>query len=260
MGSIVSAYASHVTSSKQASNSHVEDDDDLLDGKDREEDIAQFPYVEFTGRDSITCPSCQGTGCIPTEQVNELVALIPYSDQRLQPQRTKLYVVLSVLLCLLICGLVVFFLFPRAVLVQDGGIRMVQVWFDKENDIVNIAMTSTLQITNSNFYSINVDSLISQVQYMNTVIGTQQQTNVSVIQPLSEKLVNFTVKLELGGILSYLYNFCTLTTVKVHNIVVFVRTSVKFSYVGHTSQSSLETYQYIDCGANSTIMVDHHAL
>lgn len=255
----MSAYTSHVIS-KPASNSHVEDDDDLLDGKDREEDIAQFPYVEFTGRDSITCPSCQGTGCIPTEQVNELVALIPYSDQRLQPQRTKLYVVLSVLLCLLICGFVVFFLFPRAVLVEDGGIRMVQVWFDKENDIVNLAMTSTLQITNSNFYSISVDSLISQVQYMNTVIGTQQQTNVSVIQPLSEKLVNFTVRLELGGILSYLYNFCTLPTVKVHNIVVFVRTSVKFSYVGHTSQSSLETYQYIDCGANSTLLTDHHAL
>ncbi|KAM9320581.1 transmembrane protein 106C [Gastrophryne carolinensis] len=259
MGSTLSAYASRVASLKQASNANIEEED-LLDGRDREEDIAQFPYVEFTGRDSITCPSCQGTGCIPTEQVNELVALIPYSDQRLQPQRTKLYVVLSVLMCLLICSLVVFFLFPRSVVVQDGGIRMVRVWFDPPNEIVNLAMTSTLEITNSNFYSISVDSLISQVQYMNTVIGTQQQVNVSIIQPRSEKLVNFTVKLELGGILSYLYNFCTFSSVKVHNIVVFVRTSVRFSYIGHTSQTSLETYQYIDCGANSTLRSDHHAL
>uniref|UniRef100_A0A3P9N443 Transmembrane protein 106 N-terminal domain-containing protein n=1 Tax=Poecilia reticulata TaxID=8081 RepID=A0A3P9N443_POERE len=67
---------------------HREPDNDSLDGLDRREDIAQFPYVEFTGRDSITCPTCQGTGRIPSEQVNELVALIPYSDQRLQPQRT----------------------------------------------------------------------------------------------------------------------------------------------------------------------------
>lgn len=66
MGSIMSAYTSHMTSSRPASGTHAEDDDDLLDGKDREEDIAQFPYVEFTGRDSITCPSCQGAGCIPT--------------------------------------------------------------------------------------------------------------------------------------------------------------------------------------------------
>lgn len=28
-------------------------------------DVSQFPYVEFTGRDSVTCPTCQGTGRIP---------------------------------------------------------------------------------------------------------------------------------------------------------------------------------------------------
>uniref|UniRef100_A0A8K9WRL7 Transmembrane protein 106 N-terminal domain-containing protein n=1 Tax=Oncorhynchus mykiss TaxID=8022 RepID=A0A8K9WRL7_ONCMY len=66
----------------------MDDDDDSLDGLDRQEDIARFPYVEFTGRDSITCPTCQGTGHIPSEQVNELVALVPYNDQRLRPQRT----------------------------------------------------------------------------------------------------------------------------------------------------------------------------
>lgn len=41
-------------------------DNDSLDGLDRREDIAQFPYVEFTGRDSITCPTCQGSGRIPS--------------------------------------------------------------------------------------------------------------------------------------------------------------------------------------------------
>lgn len=33
------------------------------DGKNG--DVSQFPYVEFTGRDSVTCPTCQGTGRIP---------------------------------------------------------------------------------------------------------------------------------------------------------------------------------------------------
>uniref|UniRef100_A0A8C5LY53 Transmembrane protein 106C n=1 Tax=Leptobrachium leishanense TaxID=445787 RepID=A0A8C5LY53_9ANUR len=222
MGSASSSHNSRSEALKQDNKMGAEDDD-LLSGRDREEDIAQFPYVEFTGRDSITCPSCQGTGCIPTEQVNELVALIPYSDQRLRPQRTKLYVVLSVLFCLLICGLVLFFLFPRSIVVQDGGIKMVRVWFDKPNEVVTIAMTSAMSIKNSNFYGISVSNLLSQVQYINTVIGTIQMTNVTLIPPLSEKMVNFTVQLELGGTLSYFYNFCTLTTVKVHNIVVFMR-------------------------------------
>ncbi|NXG00686.1 T106C protein, partial [Sakesphorus luctuosus] len=229
-----------------------EEEDDLLDSQSRVEDIAKFPYVEFTGQDSITCPTCQGTGCIPTEQVNELVALIPYSDQRLRPQRTKLYVLLSVLLCLLLSGLVVFFLFPHSVLVDDDGIKVVQVWFDKKNSVVLLTITATLRIRNSNFYSVTVTSLTSQVQYMNTVVGTQQVTNVSSIQPLSDKLVNFTVKAELGGPFSYVYFFCTLPKVKVHNIVVFMRTSVKFSYIGHTTQSSVERYQYLDCSSNST--------
>ncbi|XP_065718240.1 transmembrane protein 106C [Patagioenas fasciata] len=231
-------------------------DEDGLDSRDRVEDIAKFPYVEFTGQDSITCPTCQGTGCIPTEQVNELVALIPYSDQRLRPQRTKLYVLLSVLLCLLVSGLVVFFLFPHSVLVDDDGIKVVQVWFDKKNSVVILAITATLRIKNSNFYSVTVTSLTSQVQYMNTVVGTQQISSVSSIQPLSDKLVNFTVKAELGGPFSYLYFFCTFPKVKVHNIVIFMRTSVKLSYIGHATQSSLERYHYVDCSTNSTAAPD----
>ncbi|NXL91649.1 T106C protein, partial [Alectura lathami] len=226
--------------------------DDLLDSQDHKEDIAKFPYVEFTGQDSITCPTCQGTGCIPTEQVNELVALIPYSDQRLRPQRTKLYVLLSVLLCLLISGLVAFFLFPRSVLVDDGGVKVVQVSFDRKNSVVILAITATLRIRNSNFYSMTVTSLTSQVQYMNTVVGSQQITNISSIQPLSDKLVNFTVKAEIGGAFSYVYFFCTFPKVKVHNIVMFMRTSVKLSYMGHTTQSVVEAYHYVDCSTNST--------
>uniref|UniRef100_A0A8C9EHW3 Transmembrane protein 106C n=1 Tax=Pavo cristatus TaxID=9049 RepID=A0A8C9EHW3_PAVCR len=142
-------------------------------------------------------------------------------------------------------GLVVFFLFPHSVLVDDGGIKVVQVWFDRKNSVVLLAITATLRIRNSNFYSVTVDSLTSQVQYMNTVVGSQQITNISSIQPLSDKLV-------------FVFNcpcnvfFCTFPKVKVHNIVIFMRTSVKLSYIGRRTQSSVETYRYIDCSTNST--------
>lgn len=64
--------------------------------------------------------------------------------------------------------------------------------------------------------------------------------------------MNFTAKAEMGGPFSYVYFFCTLPDILVHNIVVFMRTSVKISYIGHMTQSSLETHHYVDCGANST--------
>ncbi|XP_075407932.1 transmembrane protein 106C isoform X2 [Tenrec ecaudatus] len=247
MGSQLSASAHRPACARKK-----EDDSDPWAEREQEEAIAQFPYVEFTGRDSITCLTCQGTGYIPTEQVNELVALIPHSDQRLRPQRTKQYVLLSILLCLLASGLVVFFLFPHSVLVDDDGIKVVKVLFNKEESLVLLAITATLKIRNSNFYSVAVTSLSSQVQYMNTVVGTYGTTNVSLIPPRSEQLVNFTVNAEMGGPYTYVYFFCTLPDILVHNIVIFMQTSVTISYIGHTTQSSLETHHYVDCGANST--------
>ncbi|XP_028848476.1 transmembrane protein 106C-like [Denticeps clupeoides] len=232
---------------------HAGDGDDSLDGLDRQEDIAQFPYVEFTGRDSITCPTCQGTGRIPSGQLNELVALIPYSDQRLQPHRTKLYVVLSVVVCLLVSSLVAFFMFPRPVVVEDDGIRSATVLFDRNNSKVLINMTSSLNFTNSNFFTVLVDSVSCQVLYMKTVIGTQQLGNVINIQPLSQRQVNFTVGVEISGSLSYVYAFCTMASIKVHNIVVFMQTTVKTSYMVRSAQNTLEAYRYIDCGSNSTV-------
>uniref|UniRef100_A0A4W3IKT4 Transmembrane protein 106C n=1 Tax=Callorhinchus milii TaxID=7868 RepID=A0A4W3IKT4_CALMI len=119
-------------------------------------------------------------------QVNELVALIPYSDQRLQPQRTKLYVFISIFLCLLISGLAGFFLFPRSLVVNDDGIKVVMINFDTNNSRVFIDMTVmrfTLNISNSNFYSVSVDTLTCQVEYMKTV--------------------NYTVRIEFSGPLAY---------------------------------------------------------
>ncbi|XP_037540321.1 transmembrane protein 106C [Nematolebias whitei] len=238
------------TSERRAEDGHS--DDDSLDGFHRREDIAQFPYVEFTGRDSITCPTCQGTGRIPSEQVNELVALIPYSDQRLQPQHTKLYVVLSVVLCLLASSLVAFFLFPRSVVVEDAGLRSVTVRFDNPNSKVLINMTSTLIFSNPNFFSVLVQSVSCQVLYMKTVIGTQQLDKPTTILPLGESQMNYTVSLAIGSTAPNVYAFCTMPVIRVHNIVVFMQTTVKTSYMVRTSQNSLEAYRYIDCGSNTT--------
>ncbi|CAJ1055402.1 transmembrane protein 106C [Xyrichtys novacula] len=231
-------------------------DNDSLDGMSRREDIAQFPYVEFTGRDSITCPTCQGTGRI-SYQVNELVALIPYSDQRLQPQRTKLYVVLSITLCLLASSLGAFFLFPRSVVVIDDGVHTVTVQFDTTNQRVLMNMTSTLNLSNPNFFSVWVDSVSCQVFYMKSVIGSQQQHNITTLLPLSDIQVNYTVSVEIGSSAPYVYAFCTMTSIKVHNIVVLMQTTVKTANMVHTTMNSLEAYRYIDCGSNTTDVQQH---
>ncbi|KAG1947209.1 transmembrane protein 106C [Pimephales promelas] len=152
-------------------------------------DVSQFPYVEFTGRDSVTCPTCQGTGRIPRGQENQLVALIPYSDQRLRPRRTKLYVTASVIVCLLLSSLAVFFLFPRSIDVNYVGVKSVYVSYDQSKRIVYLNVTNTLNITNNNYYSVDVANITAQVQFSKTVIGKTRISNITTIGPLDMKQV-----------------------------------------------------------------------
>lgn len=66
--------------------SHLEEADDD-DGKGG--DVSQFPYVEFTGRDSVTCPTCQGTGRIPRGRSSRVELTFDLSNFSNQPR--KLY-------------------------------------------------------------------------------------------------------------------------------------------------------------------------
>ncbi|KAJ3609628.1 hypothetical protein NHX12_024147 [Muraenolepis orangiensis] len=222
--------------------------DDSGDGKD----VSQFPYVEFTGRDSVTCPTCQGTGRIPRGQENQLVALIPYSDQRLRPRRTKLYVTASVLVCLLLSSLAVFFLFPRTIDVSFMGVKSVYVNYDLEKRIVYLNITNTLNITNNNYYSVEVANITAQVQFAKTVIGKSRISNITAISPLDMKQMDYMVPTVLADEMSYMFDYCTLQTIKVHNIVVMMQVMVTATYFGHAEQVSQEMYQYVDCGGNTT--------
>ncbi|CAF93247.1 unnamed protein product, partial [Tetraodon nigroviridis] len=231
-------------------SSPLEDSHDEEDGKGG--DVSQFPYVEFTGRDSVTCPTCQGTGRIPRGQENQLVALIPYSDQRLRPRRTKLYVSASVLVCLLLSGLAVFFLFPRSIDVSYVGVKSVFVSYNKDKRSVYLNITNSLNITNNNYYTVEVANVTAQVQFAKTVIGKSRLSNITAISPLDMKQIDYMVPTILGDELNYMYDYCTLQTIKVHNIVVMMQVTVTTTYFGHAEQVSQEMYQYVDCGGNTT--------
>uniref|UniRef100_A0A8C2E911 Transmembrane protein 106B n=1 Tax=Cyprinus carpio TaxID=7962 RepID=A0A8C2E911_CYPCA len=225
--------------------------------EDNKHDVSQFPYIEFTGRDSITCPTCQGMGRIPRDQENQLVALIPYSDQRLKPRRTTLYVSLSVILCLLLSGLAVFFLFPRTIDVTYVRVKSTYVTFDRDRRIVYLNITNTLNITNNNYYPILVANITAQVQFYKTVIGKSIVSNVTTINPLDMRQVDYTVPTIIANEMSYMFDYCTMPSLKVHNIVVMMQMSVTVLYFGHAEQVCQENYQYVDCGSNTTSSRGH---
>ncbi|CAI9588667.1 unnamed protein product [Staurois parvus] len=132
---------------------------------------------------TVTCPTCRGIGRIPRGQEKELVALIPYSDQRLQPRRTKLYVTLAVCICLLIFFLVVLFLYPRSVTLDHAGVNSSFVTHDASSSTVNLETTNKLNISNRNMFGITVLNLNVELLHMSAVVGTLNLKENKMVGP-----------------------------------------------------------------------------
>ncbi|KAG9267813.1 transmembrane protein 106A [Astyanax mexicanus] len=195
------------------------------------------------------CPTCQGTGRIPRGEEAQLVAVIPCSDQRLKPRHTKLYVSISIILCLLTCSLILFFLFPRSVEVSQVTLQSSMVYFT--TDDVEMIITNKLNISNQNFVTIQVHDLDLQALIYETVVGNNKTTNVTSVLPRSEKTLTVvtTIHITDPGLNSY----CKSTSFRIHTLFLHLQLTIKVSYLSHAEQLSTDTYEYIDCGTNSTI-------
>uniref|UniRef100_A0A3B4EWB5 Transmembrane protein 106A n=1 Tax=Pundamilia nyererei TaxID=303518 RepID=A0A3B4EWB5_9CICH len=186
------------------------------------------------------CPTCRGTGRIPRGQEDQLVAVIPCNDVRLKPRRTKLHVCISMGLCLLICCLILFFLFPRSVTLTPVSVQSVTVYFIP--DEVKMDVTNLINITNTNYYSVQIVDFSIQAVVGQTVMGKNKITNMTAIEPRSLKSVSF--RLDNSS-------YCKSSSIKIHTL--FLEMTMNISYLSHTEQLSVETFEYIDCGTNSTI-------
>ncbi|XP_036428711.1 transmembrane protein 106A [Colossoma macropomum] len=195
------------------------------------------------------CPTCQGTGRIPRGQEAQLVAVIPCSDQRLKPRHTKLYVCISVALCLLICSLILFFLFPRSVEVSPVTLQSSLIFFAPKN--VDMIITNKLNLSNHNFVTIQVQDLDLQVLIYETVVGKTKTSNVTTVIPRSQKTLTVVTKITIDD--PGLNNYCRSASIRIHTLFLHLQMTIKVSYLSHAEQLSTDTYEYIDCGANSTV-------
>lgn len=197
---------------------------------------------------SDTCPTCRGTGRIPRGQEDQLVAVIPCNDKRLKPSRTKLYVCISTAVCLLLSCLVLFFLFPRSVTITPVSLVSCTVFFTEKT--VELEITNVFNISNGNFVPVQITQLSLKGLIQETIVGNTTIKNTSLVNSQSQKsykiVTNLTIK-DPG-----LYTYCT-TTFRIHTIFVALQMTLNISYLSHIEQLSLDTYEYVDCGTNSTV-------
>ncbi|KAL5265152.1 hypothetical protein ACHWQZ_G006036 [Mnemiopsis leidyi] len=95
--------------------------------------------LSFSGDGMIQCPSCRGSGV--RDVSTDLVALIPYSDERLKPRHTKCKISLALLLCSIIIGTMTYIFLPGKVIVTTTNMTIVSA-----SIVDNTALTSDLGI------------------------------------------------------------------------------------------------------------------
>ncbi|XP_074475213.1 transmembrane protein 106A [Sebastes fasciatus] len=234
-----------------AKNSKTTEEPDLTEGMEKVKTLKQFPpYGAIHGHSTgETCPTCRGTGRIPRGHEDQLVAVIPCSDARLKPRRTKLYVCISMVVCLFVCCLTLFFLFPRSVILTPVSVLSVMVYFTP--DEVDMEVTNLINISNENFVPVQIVEFTMQGLVSKEVVAKTRIYNMTAIQPRSQK--SYTIQIDLPITDKGLNSYCKSSSIKIHTLFVELQITMNISYLSHTEQLSLDTFEYIDCGTNSTI-------
>ncbi|XP_060795856.1 transmembrane protein 106A isoform X2 [Neoarius graeffei] len=218
--------------------------------KDKQKPSRWMDYGSITGDQHWdVCPTCQGSGRISRSEEAQLVAVIPCSDQRLKPSRTKLYVCISVVLCLLICFLFLFFLFPRSLVLSPVTLQSSLVYFTPQT--VQILITNKLNISNNNFVSTKVHDLDLQVLINEIVVGKTKIANVTTVPPRLHKTFSVVSNITITD--DGLVGYCQTNVIRPHTLYVHLQMTLKSSYLSYEEQLSLDTFEYIDCGRNSTV-------
>uniref|UniRef100_A0A0M3HWQ1 LEA_2 domain-containing protein n=2 Tax=Ascaris TaxID=6251 RepID=A0A0M3HWQ1_ASCLU len=210
-------------------------------------------YTELMGG-SVPCPSCKGSGRIPKEMEETLVALIPVNDDRLKPKRTWAYVLCGILVCILLAGGAIFLMVPRAVDLSSvrPPIEIINV-FDHDADHISFYFLNAINISNANYYSVRVvnssATIISKFQpWSSDVVGEGGNASSTMVGPRSRNkhLLEFnnTVTLK-GGVAEYCQApFSRLTSLYVN---MQFDISVTLEYLSHREQATISTVQQVCC-------------
>ncbi|XP_071758839.2 transmembrane protein 106A [Centroberyx gerrardi] len=240
-----------VTVGHSSSSSKATESPELREEMENAKTLTHSPaqYGAINGNLGDTCPTCRGTGRIPRGQENQLVAVIPCNDIRLKPRRTKLYVCVSMAVCLFLCCLILFFLFPRSVTLTPVSVLSVMVYFTP--NAVEMEVTNLINISNENFVPVQIVEFDVQGLVSQTVVGKAKISNMTGIQSRSQK--SYTIEIGLSLADKGLNFYCKSSTIKIHTLFLELQMTMNISYLSHTEQLSLDTFEYIDCGTNSTV-------
>jgi hypothetical protein len=203
-------------------------------------------YDDFFGG-YIRCPTCDGTRKVSREREHELVALIPMSDKRLHPRRTTLYVGISITLCIIVAALLLFFLFPRSISLDSDQptLTPVAAGFSNNNTDMYMSVVNMYNMTNTNFYQVEVESVTASVLNNQRILQTVTNNTAMTIPMRSAKLYYVMLNVTFSSEMIYVVQYCL--TGAPRSFLIEFQAMATFAYFGKSEQMTLSTYQYVHC-------------
>ena len=199
----------------------------------------------------LVCPSCKGTGRLPKGMEQELVALIPYKDNRLKPRPVWPYITVAVGLLaftLFTGGALLFFMYPRQVAAStfDAVATSSNDSFVVTSRLMNMSLNASVYVNNSNFFSISVLNLNITVFHYNIIVGTYREHPFSV-GSFEHKLVDIVFNLTFKGTdMIKVRNNCYGQDYT-HMVILTFLVSSSYSYLSHVSATTDTDWMYISC-------------
>eukprot|EP00117_Sycon_ciliatum_P037983 scpid53757/ scgid28304/ Transmembrane protein 106B len=140
-------------------------------------EITPYPGPESEDELGPLCPTCKGRGEVDRDDEEGTIALIPMSDKRLKPRKTKLYTAIASVASLIACTLVVYFLFERTVSVQIESAYVVDYNVSIPNS-VDMTVVMEVSVSNQNYAAVTIKNLtisISAPEDIGTCVYAGQQ-------------------------------------------------------------------------------------
>ena len=209
--------------------------------------------TEDSEGDAVTCPTCGGTGKIHRRESQQLIALIPYKDKRLKPRRGPiLYIVITVVVCLIAAGLLTFFLLPRSVTmqVQHPSIVTHSDYFDNS---MTILVNFTLKLTNNNYLQAHLMDLSVQVMQSSLLVGEFHLNQTSVDMQTTQTVPCSTELTFHGKHANDIRDLCK-GDYRDHKLTVIFQTVATYQYLSDTEGISHFTYFELYCSSPTTII------
>lgn len=207
-------------------------------------------HEDFFGG-SITCPTCDGIGKVSREREHELVALIPMSDKRLHPRRTTLYVGISITMCIIVAALLLFFLFPRSISLNSNQPPLIpaSAGFGQNNTIMVMSIVNVYNMTNTNFYQVEVQSVTASLLDIQRILVTVTNDTALTIPMRSTKLYHVMLNVTFSSDMDYVVQYCL--TASGRSFLIQFQAMATFAYFEKSEQMTLNTYQYVHCAKHN---------